>query len=224
MKRQPANTANAVKILSLCGSALLVAGCVETTPQPAPEAKAPPRINMVRREGVSPGGATVAITDIQGVPAGVSANLSRAFEAQARDREIRLTGQKTANYLVRGYMSMSPAEGGATFAFVWDVYDSKKRRAQRIDDSIFVKGATAVPEAIDDAALNQIAGKSADDLAAVLTNMPEAVAAANILSAKTVSAARAPAPDGGTTTVAETPAVAGPSPQAAGVGIAAADR
>jgi hypothetical protein len=156
--------------------------------------------------------------DIQGVPPSALADLSRAFEKQARAREINLTDSKTAHYLVRGYLNPSPAKDGAAFSVVWDVYDAKKRRAQRIDDFIFVKGAAASPDGIDDAMLNQIAAKSADDLAAVLSNMPEAIAVASSPSAKPVSVAQTS--DG----VTRVPAVTSITPKAPGIGVASSLR
>ena len=120
------------KILILFGLTVLVAGCVETTAQREPQPQVPQRTNMVRREGVSPRGASVAIADIQGLSAPKADQLSRIFLQEARTREINLADAKTANYLVRGSLSASPAEAGATYALIWDVYDASKRRTQRM--------------------------------------------------------------------------------------------
>ena len=52
-----------------------------------------------------------------------------------------------------------------------------KARVQRVDDQIAVKGSAADPWTLaDDRVLASLASKSADDLAAILSNMPEAVA------------------------------------------------
>jgi hypothetical protein len=219
---QPAH-ARGLKLLIICGLTLLSAGCVETTAKREPEPQMPPRTNMVRREGVSPRGASVAIADIQGVSAPVSEHLSQIFVQEARAQEINLADAKTANYLVRGYLNASPAEGGATFALIWDVYDSKKRRMQRIDDWVFVKGAAGSLETIDAAVLTEIAAKSADDLAAVLSNMPEAIAAAASPTAKAVSVARA-SEDGITAVSGTPPAAASSTAREPAPGIAAASR
>jgi hypothetical protein len=212
--------ARAAKLLIICGLTALAAGCVETTAQREPQPQLPQRTNMVQREGVSPRGASVAIADIQGVSAPVSEHLSAIFTQAARERDINLTDAKAANYLVRGYLSASPTEGGATFALIWDVYDAKKRRTQRIDDLVFVKGSSGSLEAADDAALTQIAAKSAGDLAAVLSNMPEAIAAASSPSAKSFVAK---ASEDGTTSIPGTPpAVAASGPREPAAGAAAA--
>ena len=88
-----------------------------------------------------------------------------------------------ARYLVRGYLTASPIEGGAEIDVVWDVFTSNKQRAQRLSDAIAIKGSGDDAWAmIDDAALNSVAAKCADDLAAYLSNTPEAAPASAALS------------------------------------------
>jgi len=221
LRLQAAHIAILLKSLGLCGLTLIAAGCVETAAQREPDPQASQHSNIARRDGVSPYGASVAVAGIQGVPASAADDLSHAFEKQARARDINFADAKNANYLVRGYVIASPAEGGTSFSVVWDVYDSKKRRTQRIDDVVFVKDSTATSETINDLALNQIAAKSADDLAAVLTNMPEAIAAASSPSARAVSVAQTSSE---TSSVPGTMAPASTAPQVTGIGMAAASR
>jgi hypothetical protein len=187
-------------ISGLCILALCLAGCVETTAQREPAPEVPKSSNMARREGVSPHGASVAVGQLQGLPGSESGRLSELFQSEASARDVNLTAPKNANYLVRGYLNATPAEGGATYAMVYDVYDAKKHRAQRIEDQVYVKGAS--PDIADDAALRQIASKGAEDLAAVLTNMPEAVAAsASGPALDTSKPAAQSADEDGTTTI-----------------------
>ena len=88
-----------------------------------------------------------------------------------------------ARYLVRGYLTASPIEGGAEVDLVWDVFTPDKQRAQRLSDAIAVKGSGDDAWAmIDDAGLNSVAAKCADDLAAYLSNTPEAAPASAALS------------------------------------------
>ena len=83
-----------------------------------------------------------------------------------------------ARYLVRGYLTATPIEGGAEVDLVWDVFTPDKRRAQRLSDAIAVRGAGDDAWAmIGDAGLDSVAAKSADDLAAYLSNTPEAAPA-----------------------------------------------
>ena len=80
---------------------------------------------------------------------------------------------------MRGYLSASPTEDGAEIEYVWDVFTADKQRVQRLNDVIEVKGAGDDPWALaGEAALTSVAAKSADDLAAFLSNTPEAAPAA----------------------------------------------
>ena len=88
-----------------------------------------------------------------------------------------------ARYLARGYVTASLIEGGAEVDIVWDVFTPDKKRAQRLSDAIAVKGSGDDAWAmVDDAALNSVAAKCADDLAAYLSNTPEAAPASAALS------------------------------------------
>jgi hypothetical protein len=204
------------KILFLCGLTALM-GCVDTVAQREPEPQVPKRTNMARREGVSPRGAAVGIY-IDSASPEVADRLWHLFEAEARDREINVTGDaKRTNYFANAVLAAAPAEGGTVYSFIWDLYSAKNSHAhiQRIDDQIFVKGPPVSIEAVDDAILTQIAAKSADDLAAVLSNMPEAIAAASSPASKAFVAR---ASEDGTTTVLGT----SPAPRELASGMAAA--
>ena len=63
------------------------------------------------------------------------------------------------------------------------MFTPDKQRAQRLSDAIGVRGSGDDAWAmIDDSALNSIAGRCADDLAAYLSNTPEAAPASVALS------------------------------------------
>ena len=71
-------------------------------------------------------------------------------------------------------------EDGAAVEYVWDVFNKDKQRTQRVNDVLEVKGEGADPwRIVGEAALASVAAKSADDLAAFLSNTPEAVAGAS---------------------------------------------
>ena len=137
------------------------------------------RTTLARRADVSPSGASVAFASLEGPPQAVSARFVAAFASEAGNRDIRLADPKTARYQMRGYLTAYTAEGGTAIAYVWDVFDASKQRAQRLTDAIVIKGAAGDPwSLVDDRALASVAAKSADDLAAFLSNTPEAIAAA----------------------------------------------
>ncbi len=177
-------------------SCWLLAGCIDTyVAAPAPQTQAPPLpTNLVRREGVSPSGATVAVASFLGGPAGIRDRFTIAFDAAAKSQDIVMAEPAAANYLVRGYLNAVPEGDGTAVTYVLDIFDSKKHRTQRVEDQINIKAKAADPwSVVDDRALAAVAAKSAEALAAVLTNTPEAlVAARNDAVGHTIVAATPP--------------------------------
>jgi hypothetical protein len=156
--------------LLACG---LLGGCLDVAADMAPKIEAFNQFE--RRQGVSLAGATATIVSIDGAPREIAARFNQRLVKDAADREIVLVDRKRARYLVRGYLSADPAEGGAVVDYVWDVFTPDKQRAQRLTDEIAVQGAGGDPWAIvGEAALDSIAGRADDDLAAYLSNTPEA--------------------------------------------------
>ena len=200
----------------------LLSGCVDNSEvAQAPDPAAPHAPNMARREGVSPSGATVSVASFEGAPQEVTDRFAPMFADAAKRGEINIADPDQANYLVRGYLNAYPEGDATAVAFVLDVFDSKKQRTQRIEDEVVLKGQTADPwSLVDDSALAAVAAKSADDLAAVMTNTPEAIAANGAPSEGHNVAA-----EDGQTVVAATPPPASAPPSAppppSGVGLAA---
>jgi hypothetical protein len=137
---------------------------------------------FVMRDDANMAGPTVAIASVDGPPADLSTRFRQSFD-EAAARRIASAAPAKARYLVRGYLTASPIEGGAEIDVVWDVFTPNKQRAQRLSDTIAVKGSGDDAWAmVDDAALNSVAAKCADDLAAYLSNTPEAAPASAALS------------------------------------------
>ena len=164
--------------LSAYGALALVfplAGCVETVSELAPNVEA--HTQFVRRPDVSLAGASVAFVSVDGPPAAISASFSQIMAREAVAHDIVIADAKKARYLVRGYLSAYATTDGAAVQYVWDVFNKDKQRTQRVDDVLEVKGQGADPwRIVGEAALASVAAKSADDLAAFLSNTPEAVA------------------------------------------------
>jgi hypothetical protein len=99
---------------------------------------------------------------------------------EATARQLRPVEAESARYFVRGYLSASSSEaGGTSFTYVWDVFDAGYRRIQRLEDQISIAKRASDPWSLaDDAVLASLASKSADDLAALVATLPEALAAA----------------------------------------------
>jgi hypothetical protein len=164
------------------GVALGLGGCVEVANDVASETSAHRQIE--RREGVSLAPATVAIVSVEGAPEAVAASFSQELAREAKARDIVLVGAKKARYLVRGYLSATATSDGATLEYVWDVFGPNKQRAQRLNDVIAIKGSGDDPWTIAGAAaLTSVAAKSADDLAAFLSNTSDAKPLAAVVRA-----------------------------------------
>ena len=135
------------------------------------------------RSDANMAGATVAIASVDGAPADLSSRLRQSLDEATAARRIAVVAPAKAHYLVRGYVTASLIEGGAEVDMVWDVFTPDKKRTQRLSDAIAVRGSGDDAWAmIDDAALNSVAAKCADDLAAYLSNTPEAAPASAALS------------------------------------------
>jgi hypothetical protein len=164
--------------LALC---VLLTGCNETTGSIQEPIKAVARAPAANPDA-SPRGASVALslTAIEGVPTGVVAQFTQAFAHAAEARDVSLADPKLAKYFVQLHLTAYSAGTDATaLAYVSDVFDGKKHRTQRLGDEIMLKGTAADPWSLVDAkTIEAIAARGADDLAAFLSNTPEAVAGA----------------------------------------------
>ena len=159
-------------MLVLCAA---LAGCNQTAGTVAPS-DAPPRI--AARAGVSPRGATVAIVDFDAGPGDIGSRFSSTFADAAAARDIVVAPADRAAYLLRGYLTATAVSEGVRLTYVWDLFDRRKQRAQRLSESVVVPSRGADPwAAADDLKIGVLATRGAQDLADVLTNMPEAIAA-----------------------------------------------
>jgi hypothetical protein len=155
-------------------------GCVDVAGDP-PNADARPEI--VRRDDANMAGATLAIVSVAGAPADLSTHFSQSLADAAAARRIAVAEPDKARYLARGYLTASPVEGGVAVDFVWDVFTPDKQRVRRLSDTIAVRGSGDDAWAmVSDSALDSVAAKCADDLAAYLSNTPEAAPAGAALS------------------------------------------
>ena len=77
--------------------------------------------------------ATVAFESIDGPPPEVFRRLVASLNDEATARQVAVVPrQSAATYRVRGYVTALVDRDKTSFAWVWDVYDSDKRRALRI--------------------------------------------------------------------------------------------
>jgi hypothetical protein len=166
--------------LGVAAAALACLGlgaCVEGTAASPPEtalAEAP----IAKREGVSLADATVAVVTLDGAPAVAADDFRKALARQLSARDVVATAPKNARYLLRVYLSASTADGGATLEYVVDVYDQRRARAARLEDGLGVSGSGDAWSLMSEAVMENVAGKCADEVAAFLSNTPEAAPAA----------------------------------------------
>lgn len=182
------------RIASCSSLALALAGCAENigvAPGSATAQASSEATDSIRPSGFSPSPAALAVTQMEGAPTPLQTQFMALFDADAAGQQVTLTDAAKARYMARGYISAFPVDGGARLTYVWDIYDRLNHRAQRLNDEIALKGSAADPwSLVDGAALSALAARSAHELAAYLSNTPEALAAAT--TAAPAQAATAP--------------------------------
>jgi hypothetical protein len=128
----------------------------------------------------SPEGVPVALESIDGAPAPIRTALTEELATAATDRKVDLVGASAeARYRVRGYLSTATEGGETKVSYVWDVFDSQKRRAKRLEGSSPVPAASI--SSLDKHALAKLAqasmGEIADFLSAAKSETPSAAEA-----------------------------------------------
>ncbi len=149
-----------------------LAGCAPTDAPTSATALAP--APLVKREGVNLAAATVALVSLDGAPDAAAQDFRDALARQFATRAISAADARKARYLLRGYLSASPAEGGARLDYVVDVFDRRRVRLMRLDDAVAVQGSGDAWSQMTSPTLDAAAAKCADDVAAFLSNAPEA--------------------------------------------------
>ena len=175
----------------------VLGGCVETAAMSGAEPPDAHAKSAANAAAVDPRGVRVALASLSGVPQPLEDRMKDAFAAQAGERNITLADPAKAAYLIRGYVTTYPVAAGTTVAAVYDVFDANKKRAQRLKDDVVVKSEGADPwSGFNAAAMDDLAARSADDLAAFLITTPEALAAAEPQSGAPARRVAADAPPG----------------------------
>lgn len=115
-------------------------------------------------------GPTIAFESIDGPPVGVFQKLVVGLSEEAQSRQIQVVSREgQASYRIRGFLAVHVVSGRPQVAWVWDVYDTDKRRALRISGE--EPGARKVADAwgaADDQMLRRIARASIERLVAFL--------------------------------------------------------
>ncbi len=118
----------------------------------------------------SPEGVPVALESIDGAPAPVKTALMNELTTADSDQKVELVGSSAqARYRVRGYLSTATEDGETKVAYVWDVFDSQKRRAKRLTGSSPANVPSGSISAIDKETLAKLAQASMTEIAEFLS-------------------------------------------------------
>ncbi len=164
---------SAVAVLVCLG----LAGCQETATTAntatalAPETMPAP---FVKREGVSLADVPVTMVSLDGAPEAAAKDFRDALTRQFSARGVVAADGSKARYLLRVYLAARPDDGGASLDYVVDVYDATHVRQARLNDSFAVKGSGDAWSLMSTQALDAVASACADNVAAFLSNTPDA--------------------------------------------------
>lgn len=149
----------------------------------------------------------ISFAQIIGPPAAISRQLTSQLISAAQQKNIPVITEKgkPATFTVRGYLAQSNERKGEKITYIWDVTDASGKRVHRIlgEQTIPVKSGAKPWTSVNQAAMQNIASKTANDLALWLPKQKAAAGtvastrpAATRTATRTAStqAARKPAP------------------------------
>ena len=118
-------------------------------------------------------GVPIIVETIEGPPAEVQTALAGAIARAAAAHQVTVVDDgASARFHLRGYLTAGAADNGKTaLTYVWDVFDSANRRAQRVTGVEVMAADPADPWSnVDDRGLQRIASKSMDGIADFLAD------------------------------------------------------
>jgi hypothetical protein len=156
-----------MKLFLVAAMGLLASACTETLP-------------VASRSPTAAPGVPIAVDSISGAPDAVRGSFTSAFSNEANARSVQIVDPATnPRFRVRGYLAAEPTEDGQTaLAFVWDVYDAQKRRAQRVQGAAVARSSTGDWSGVDQTTVSKAASESMDQIAQFLVVQPAPAAAA----------------------------------------------
>jgi hypothetical protein len=113
--------------------------------------------------------AKFAFAPVTGAPATHTIAFERAITREASLRKLNIvpTGDPTATYLVKGYLSAIGDSGGTLLVYVWDVTDTSGRRLHRVSGQEPAGGSSTDPwYGVDADSVTNAATRTVDDLVA----------------------------------------------------------
>ena len=126
-------------------------------------------------------GVPIAVESISGAPDGVRGTFTSALSSEASARRVDIVDPATnPRYRVRGYLAAQPTDDGQTaLAFVWDVFDAQKKRAQRVQGATVARASAGDWTGVDQSTVNKAASDSMDQIAQFLAGQEQVAAVAS---------------------------------------------
>lgn len=127
-----------------------------------------------RAPTVAPG-VPIAVDSISGGSDAVRGAFTSAMSNEASARRVEIVDPKTnPRFRVRGYLAAQPTDDGQTaLAFVWDVFDAQKRRAQRVEGATVARSSSGDWTGVDQGTVNKAASESMDQIAQFLVGQDQ---------------------------------------------------
>jgi hypothetical protein len=137
-------------------------------------------------------GVPIAVDSISGGPDAMRGSFSSAMSNEASVRRVDIVDPATnPRYRVRGYLAAEPtADGQTALSFVWDVFDSQKRRAQRMQGATVARNSSGDWSGVDQSTVNKAASESMDQIAQFLAGQEQVRAASGTPSGTTPATTR----------------------------------
>lgn len=134
-------------------------------------------------KAMSAAGVPVAVETIEGAPAGLQDKVNAEVASQASARRIEIvSGEAQPRYRLKGYLTAySTGDGETALAIVWDVFDSSRKRAQRVSTTTLAKGQADDPwSKIGETQISKATAQSMNDVAAFLAGTGGAAGASRV--------------------------------------------
>ena len=119
---------------------------------------------------VSAPGVPIAIESLTGGPEATRNRFAGALSTEATQRQIELVGSAaTPRYRIRGYIDAhTTADGKNALSYVWDVYDTGRKRAQRVEGTMPLRAGSDPWGSVDERSLQVAAAQCMNEIAGFL--------------------------------------------------------
>jgi hypothetical protein len=111
----------------------------------------------------------VTFAPVIGAPKEVSVKMNELLVATAGQKSMPVVPPKDAEYTIRGYLVAAPDPKGTKLSYIWDVSDKANKR-KRIQGDELIEGKKGGDPwaAVNDAAMQRVAAKAIEDIAAYI--------------------------------------------------------